>query len=107
MESDDSEIEIPTSNTIFSISARFNIMLLLYVHKKISFTEMQKLLGLTSGNLNHHLNKLIENNYVDTKKMIFSKRPINMIFITEKGKNKFSEYLQKFKEILESIEKID
>lgn len=104
MEKEDKKIEIPSSDDIFSISARFSIMLLLYIHKKISFSEIQKLLNLTPGNLNHHLTKLIEDDFIETKKMIFSKRPINMIFITERGKEEFNQYLSKFKSILDKIE---
>lgn len=105
MDKEDREIELPSSDDIFSISIRFSIMFLLYIHKKISFAELQKLLNLTAGNLNHHLNKLMENGYIDTKKMLFSKRPINIIFISEKGKEEFSSYLSKFKNILEKLEK--
>lgn len=104
MEKEDKKIELPSTNGIFSISVRFSIMLLLYIHKKISFVEIQKLLNLTSGNLNHHLNKLIEKGYIDTKKMLFSKRPINVIFISEKGREDFSLYLSKFKNILDLLD---
>ncbi|OLS29363.1 MAG: hypothetical protein HeimAB125_22750 [Candidatus Heimdallarchaeota archaeon AB_125] len=105
MEKENNEIELPPTDEIFSISARFSIMFLLYINKKISFTNLQKLLNLTPGNLSHHLNKLMEQDFIETKKMIFSKRPINMIFITEKGKEEFSTYLSKFKSVLDRIEK--
>ena len=104
MDKKDEKIELPPSNGIFSFSIRFNIMLLLYVHKKISFIELQKLLNLTSGNLNHHLTKLTEEDYIQNKKIIFSTKPMNMIFITEKGKQDFKSYLSNFKDILSKIE---
>ena len=45
---------------IFSDQQRFTIMLLLYLHKKAGFTQLQKLLGLTPGNLDYHIRKLEE-----------------------------------------------
>ena len=42
----------------FSTSNRLTIMILLFIHKKINFTELQKLLNLTPGNLDYHLRKL-------------------------------------------------
>lgn len=105
MDKKEGDVELAPSDGIFSFSNRFNIMLLLYAHKKISFNELLKLLNLTSGNLNHHLTKLIEKDYIQTKKMIFSKRPISMIFITEKGRQDFRIYLSKFKDIFDKIEK--
>lgn len=105
IEKEDKEIEIPSSDDIFSISIRFSIMFLLYIHKKISFTELQKLLNLTAGNLNHHLNKLMEKGFINIKKMLFSKRPINIVFVSEKGNEEFSSYLSKFKNILDKVEK--
>jgi DNA-binding transcriptional ArsR family regulator len=46
------------------------IMLLLYLHKKVGFTELQKLLQLTPGNLDHHLRKLTQAGYIKTTKTL-------------------------------------
>ena len=96
-------ISIPNSSNSFSISIRFSIMLILYVHRRISFLNLQNLLNVTAGNLDHHLNKLIEEEYVDKKRIIFSKRPLTYIFITEKGKQDFGQYLTKFKDIIDKV----
>jgi len=98
------EVKLPPLHEIFSFSVRFNIMLILHVHKKIDFTKLQKLLNLTSGNLSHHLSKLSENGFITTNKMLLSARPISIIHITEKGKKSFALYLTQFKAILDDIE---
>lgn len=103
MPNDEKEVKLPPINDAFSFSIRFNIMLILLVHKKITFSKLQKLLNLSSGNLNHHLNKLLENNFISINKMIFSTRPMNIIYITKKGEESFSDYLIKFKKILKDI----
>ena len=102
-EEKDVDISIPESNNSFSISIRFSIMLILYVHKRISFLNLQNLLKVTAGNLDHHLSRLIEEEYVDKKKIIFSKRPLTYIFITEKGKQDFGQYLTKFKDVIDKV----
>lgn len=102
--SDKEEVRLPPLHEIFSFSVRFNIMLILYVHKKIGFIKVQKLLNLTSGNLSHHLSKLSENGFITTNKMLLSARPTSVIHITEKGKESFSLYLAQFKDILDDIE---
>ena len=98
------DVSILKDNHSFSISIRFSIMLILYVHRRISFLNLQKLLNLTSGNLNHHLNKLVDENFIEQKKILFSKRPLTFIFITEKGKQEFGQYLDKFKDVIKKIE---
>ncbi len=98
------EVKLPPLHEIFSFSARFNIMLILFVHKKIVFTKLQKLLNLTSGNLSHHLSNLSENGFITTNKMLLSERPTSIIHITEKGKESFALYLTQFKDILDDIE---
>ena len=101
---DRKEVMLPPLHEIFSFSVRFNIMLILHVHKKIDFTKLQKLLNLTSGNLSHHLSKLSENGFITTNKMLFLARPTSVIHITEKGKESFALYLMQFKSILDDIE---
>ncbi len=102
--SNEKEVKLPPVHEIFSFSARFNIMLILHVHKKIGFTKVQKLLNLTPGNLTHHLTKLLENGFITVNKMLLSTRPTSIIHITEKGKESFALYLTQFKDILDEIE---
>ena len=94
------EVRLPTHNELFSIPNRFNIMLILFINERISFSKLQKLVKLTPGNLKHHLDKLDENKYITIRKMILSSRPTSIIHITEQGKNDFSEYLNSLKTIV-------
>lgn len=92
------------SDKIFITSVRLTIMLLLLNHKKINFTELQKLLHLTPGNLDHHLRKLEDAHYVKTYKKLSSlRKPLTMIEITDKGKSDFIRYIKKFKDVLDNI----
>jgi DNA-binding MarR family transcriptional regulator len=94
---------IPTDE-LFTTSVRITIMLLLFNHKRISFTELQKLLQLTSGNLDHHIKKLESANYVKTyKKFTSSKRPLTTVEITSHGKTVFEKYIKNLKNVLNAI----
>ena len=95
--------EILESSDIIKVPHRFNIMLLLYTHRKIGFTILRKLLHLTSGNLEHHLKVLKDTGWVK-EKTVFSFRPLLVIEITETGRISFRTRSLKLKQLLDHIE---
>ena len=78
-------------------------MLILYGHKKAGFTELQKLLEITPGKLDHHIRKLEENDFVKTEKTIFSSRPLTFIRITRHGEDSFKDYADKLRKALKKV----
>ena len=89
---------------LFSPSIRLTIMILLFTHKKINFTDLQKLLGLTPGNLDHHLKKLERAGYLRSYKRLSSwRKPLTIVELTPSGKLTFSSYLQNFRNILNKV----
>ena len=93
----------PNGN-ILGPSIPLSIMLLLYTHKRVKFMVLQKLLEATPGNLDYHLKKLVQADYVEISKQLFLRRPLTIITITEKGKSAFREYVEQFQEILDQVE---
>ena len=91
------------SDEVFTTSTRLTIMLILFIYKKVLLNELKNLLNLSSGNLNHHTQKLVKSNYVTTRKTIFPSRPLTVVEITPTGVNDFKKYLQKMKDILDQI----
>jgi DNA-binding MarR family transcriptional regulator len=77
-------------------------MYLLFLKRKVGFIEMKELLGLTPGNLDHHIRKLEESNLVRSRRML-SWRPLVIIEITPSGAETFREYIVKLKGLLEGI----
>lgn len=94
---------IPPNDEIFPTSVRFPIMLILYAHKKVGFTELQKLLHLTPGNLDFHIKRLEEVNYVRTRKSIFTGRVLKIVEITKQGELSFRDNVNKLRDILKKI----
>ena len=99
IESSDFEIR----KEIFSDQPRFSIMFLLYLNRTVAFTELQHLLKLTPGNLDHHIKKLEKANYVIMRKK-FSWRPLNVIMITNTGVEAFRSYASYLKKMLKKID---
>ncbi len=91
------------SDEIFTTSIRLTIMLILFSHKKILLNELKDVLQLSSGNLDHHIRKLLNVDYITTRKSFFPARPLTVVEITPKGHEDFKEYLLKIKEVLDQI----
>jgi len=96
-------LEVLERGEIFSAQHRFTIMFLLYLHKKAGFTELQRLLGVTPGNLDHHLRKLAEAGYVKTRHVL-DWRPLKVVEITSLGAKEFHDYATGMRELLKLIE---
>ena len=88
---------------IFSAQHRFTIMFLLYLHGSAGFTELQRLLGLSPGNLDHHLRTLSEAGYVRTRHVL-DWRPLKVVEITAPGAKAFREYAAGMRDLLKLIE---
>ena len=99
---DKPNIIIP-SNDIFVTSIRLTIMLILLTHQKVFLNDLQSLLHLSSGNLDHHIRILVKSKYITTKKVFFPTRPLTVVEITPTGVSNFKKYLQEVKDVLNQI----
>lgn len=95
-------LEVLEKGGVFSSQHRFTIMLLLYLHKKAGFTEVQRLLNLTPGNFDHHLRRLEEIGYVRTRHVL-DWRPLKVVEITKLGAAEFREYAVNLRHLLEQV----
>ncbi|UCH90300.1 MAG: transcriptional regulator [Thermoplasmata archaeon] len=90
-------------NHILSQHTRLAIMITLVSQGKIVFSELQKILEVTPGNLDSHLRKLEESGYVKITKAFLSKGPRTVITITDDGYHSTMLYISKLKQALESF----
>jgi len=95
-------LDLMEERGIFSAQQRFTIMLLLYLHKKVGFTELQKLLQLTPGNLDHHVRRLEDVGYVKSRHVL-DWRPLKVIEITKRGGIAFREYAINLRQLLDQV----
>ena len=96
-------LELVERSKHFHTQPRFSIMYLLFLRRRVGFTELRKLLDLSPGNLDHHLRKLEEVGLVRNRRVI-SWRPLIVVEITEEGAESFREYAMHLKTMLDHIE---
>jgi len=84
---------------IFSDPNRLLLMYVLHYNVSMNFTDLQDKLGLTPGNLGHHLKKLEKIGFVRMQKVI-SWRILTTVSITDEGSIAFKEFASKIKTIL-------
>ncbi|AEC52373.1 hypothetical protein PNA2_1457 [Pyrococcus sp. NA2] len=87
---------------ILGSPVRLGIMIFLLPRRRALFSEIQRVLDLTPGNLDSHLRALQREGFVKVYKVI-ADRPRTMIEITEKGSRETMKFLRTLKEIIERI----
>lgn len=66
--------------------ARLSILTALASVKSADYLALQRLTGLTGGNLTSHLSKLDEGGLIQIEKRFVNKRPNTQVIITDKGR---------------------
>jgi DNA-binding MarR family transcriptional regulator len=79
--------------------ARLSLMTALAACKSADFLALQRLTGLTSGNLSVHLSKLEEAGLVVLEKQFVDKRPNTQVQITEKGRQIIESHWQQLENL--------
>ncbi|MFX0045863.1 MAG: transcriptional regulator [Candidatus Hermodarchaeota archaeon] len=87
---------------VFQSQPRFSIVYLLFLKRRIGFIQLKDLLGLTPGNLDHHLRKLEEAGLTRNRRVL-SWRPLVVVEITQEGIEVFRNYVVRLKSLLEGI----
>ncbi|MDD7943213.1 transcriptional regulator [Microbacterium sp. NE2HP2] len=59
---------------------------------EVTFPVLQKLLGMTAGNLTTHLAKLEAAGYVETSKAFAGRKPVTYVALTPTGRAAFRTY---------------
>jgi len=80
---------------------RTRIAAFLAARSEATFTELKTVMGVTDGNLDSHLKKMLSSGYVQAKKTPAKQgRPTTMYSLTKKGKESFEHYLETLKRVL-------
>ncbi|NHJ14176.1 MAG: ArsR family transcriptional regulator [Candidatus Thorarchaeota archaeon] len=95
-------LDLSEKEKVFQSQPRFSIVYLLFLKRRIGFIQLKELLGLTPGNLDHHLKKLEETGLISTRRVL-SWKPLVIIEITPEGVNIFREYVVKLRTLLKDI----
>jgi len=84
--------------------ARLKILAQLYVVESADFLFIMRQTGLTQGNVSGHLSKLEDAGYVKIEKGFIGKRPLTIISLTKKGRERFNKYVTTMHNILDNLD---
>jgi DNA-binding MarR family transcriptional regulator len=82
--------------------ARLSILTALSTCQSADFLFLQRLTGLTGGNLGAHLSKLEEANLIAIQKQFVGSRPNTLVSITEKGREAIDHHWQQLEDLRNS-----
>jgi len=71
----------------------------------LSFNQLKAECGLTDGNLNRHLKALEEAGAIRIEKAFVDAKPRTTVFLSKKGLESFSAYLEALSEVLKKARK--
>jgi len=80
--------------------ARLVILTILSEADEAEFRFLEKVSGLTKGNLSAHISKLEEGGYVEVRKFFRGKFPVTSMRITKSGRQALKTYRKQLKEAL-------
>ena len=95
--------KLARSDPVLASPTRLAIMLLLAIRRKMYFSELQKALGLTPGNLGSHLKKLEEAGYVRIRKVLTRIRPLTLVVLRHEGEEALYEHIDMLKKALRGL----
>jgi DNA-binding MarR family transcriptional regulator len=83
--------------------ARLMVLTYLYVVESADYLFLQRMTGLTWGNLSTHLARLEEAGYVTISKQFKGKKPHTTIGLTDQGRAAFREYKRSMQQVLDDL----
>ena len=85
------------------VPVRLGILMLLHLNSSLTFSVIQKGLGVTPGNLSTHLTKLDTEGFITKEKAFVNLRPTTLVQITMEGRKALKKYSKSLKRIILEI----
>ena len=82
--------------------ARLSILTALSACQRADFLFLQRLTGLTKGNLSSHLSKLEEANYIEIEKRFVEKKTQTLVSLSDTGRQAIGSYWDDMDRLRES-----
>jgi DNA-binding MarR family transcriptional regulator len=79
--------------------ARFSILTALSAVSSADYLFLQRITGLTEGNLSSHLSKLEDNGLVRIEKRFLDKKPHTQVQITDKGRSAIENHWKRLENL--------
>ena len=91
--------ELAGINKLIHEPARLAILTALSVCKSTDFTYLQRLTGLTQGNLSGHLARLEEAGFIGVEKQFVDRRPNTLVSLTAAGQTAVEAHWQQLERL--------
>lgn len=98
--------EIAGLNKLIHEPARLAIMTILSTSQSADFLALQRLTGLTSGNLSAHLSKLAKGELITYEKKFVDRKPKTQIKITKKGQQVLEKHWLQLENFRANVQKL-
>lgn len=79
---------------------RLGIVSALLANEWVAFSELQRSLDASQGNLGAHLAKLVDAGYVEEVKTFANRRPLTQYRLSPKGRGAFVAHVQQLQSLL-------
>lgn len=79
---------------------RLGIVSALLANEWVAFSELQRSLDASQGNLGAHLAKLVDAGYVEEVKAFVNRRPLTQYRLTPTGRGAFVAHVQQLQSLL-------
>ena len=90
-------------NKIIHERMRLGIISALAANKKLSFSDLKKLLNTTDGNISVHSRKLEDAGYLKCLKSFRDRKPLTEYQITKKGRSALGKYLNHMEALIKAV----
>jgi len=90
----------PVLDKVLHQPIRTQITAYLASRGEATFTDLKNALGLTDGNLDAHMKKLIQTGYIVSRKEGYAVRPQTFYTLSSEGKSAFDAYVKDLSSIL-------
>jgi DNA-binding MarR family transcriptional regulator len=81
---------------------RLGIVAELLSSRWVAFSELQRSLDVSGGNLGAHLAKLLEAGYIDEEKSFANRRPLTRYRLTRAGREAFTDHVKELQSLLKA-----
>ena len=98
--------EIAGLDKLIHEPARLAIMTILSTSQSADFLALQRLTGLTSGNLSVHLSKLVEAELITYDQKFVGKKPKTQVKITQKGQQALEKHWSQLENFRADLQKL-
>jgi DNA-binding MarR family transcriptional regulator len=98
--------EIAGLDKLIHEPARLAILTILSSSQSADFLALQRLTGLTSGNLSVHLSKLAEGELITYEKQFVDKKPKTQVKITQKGAEALEKHWLQLENFRANVQKL-